>query len=172
MYSRFRFKETDAFPLKNQGGTAEDYTVIDVYGRTLPAAAVEYRFLSGDEANYAGMADSYAAYLAKETGLVKTGAQAELVLELFGAVRKDKAVLGVPATVLLEDAERFVIEAEEKGGKQAARDVETLVEELAGLFAGGELNDEEKDGVMAALNEAYWMSKGINKKYAPNAKKK
>ena len=88
------------------------------------------------------------------------------------AVAKLAQALGVPATVLLENAERFVIEAEEKGGKQAARDVETLVEELAGLFAGGELNDEEKDGVMAALNEAYWMSKGINKKYAPNAKKK
>ena len=99
VYSRFRFKETDAFPLKNQGGTAEDYTVIDIYARDLPDAAVEYRFLAGEQANYTAMADTYAAYLVKETGLVKTGAQAELVLELFGAVRKDKAVLGIPATV-------------------------------------------------------------------------
>ena len=99
VYSRFRFKETDAFPLKNQGGTNEDYTVIDIYARDLPDAAVEYRFLSGDKAEYNGMADEYAAYLAREEGLVKTTASADYVLELFGAVRKKKSVLGIPTTV-------------------------------------------------------------------------
>ena len=85
------------------------------------------------------------------------------------AVAKLAQVLEVPTTALLEDSERYVMEAQEKGGSSAARDVESLVAELTGLFAGGTLNEEEKDGVMAALNEAYWMSKGINKKY--NGKK-
>ena len=99
VYSRFRYKETDSFPLKNQGGTNEDYTVIDIYQRELPDATVQYRFLSGDKADYNGMADTYAAYLKETYGLKESQVATDYVLELFGAVRKDKAVLGVPATV-------------------------------------------------------------------------
>ena len=83
------------------------------------------------------------------------------------AVRQVAQVLEVSVSELIEERELYVLEAAEKGGSGAARDVEALVTELAGLFAGGTLQEEEKDGVMAALNEAYWRSKEINKKYAP-----
>lgn len=99
VYPRFRFKETDSFPLKNQGGTEEDYIVVDVHTRDLPDATVQYRFLSGDKADYNGMADVYAAYLAETHGLKETGTDTEYVLEVFGAVRKKKSVAGIPATV-------------------------------------------------------------------------
>ena len=33
-----------------------------------------------------------------------------------------------------------------------------LAGELAGLFAGGQLSDEDKDAVMRSLERAYWLS--------------
>ena len=81
------------------------------------------------------------------------------------AVAKVAQVLHVSVSDLLNDKELYVIEASERGGAAAAKDVSALVEELSALFAGGELNEAEKDGVMAALNRAYWTSKEINKKY-------
>ena len=42
-----------------------------------------------------------------------------------------------------------------------------MVNEIAAQFAGGELSEEAMDGVMAALNRAYWIAKEKNKKYTP-----
>lgn len=99
VYARFRFKELDSFPLKDLSGKAQDYLVVDIKTRSLPAAGVQYQFLSGEEADYNGMADAYAAYLAEQKGLEPQEEQAAYVLELYGAVRKQKSVLGIPATV-------------------------------------------------------------------------
>lgn len=60
----------------------------------------------------------------------------------------------------------YVIEAQEKGGAKAAEDIEELVGEISGLFAGGELSEDAMDGAMRALNDAYWIAKEKNKKYA------
>lgn len=59
----------------------------------------------------------------------------------------------------------FVAEAYDKGGAQSARDINELVTEVTGVFAGGELDDAALDGVMRALTEAYWIAKDNNKKY-------
>jgi len=40
-----------------------------------------------------------------------------------------------------------------------------LVSELSGLFAGGELTEEDRDAVMQSLQEAYWLAKKENRKY-------
>ena len=61
--------------------------------------------------------------------------------------------------------------AAERGGSAAARDIEELVSACCGLFAGGELDEEEKDGIMAALNEAYWIAKRSNAKYGARGAK-
>ena len=63
--------------------------------------------------------------------------------------------------------ETFVIEAHEKGGAKSARDVNELVSEVTALFAGGTLDENAKEGVMAAINRAYWDAKEKNKKYTP-----
>lgn len=76
-------------------------------------------------------------------------------------------VLHTTTDYLLGNADRQIMAAYARGGAQAARDVEKLVSELSGLFAGGELAEEEKDAVMAALTRAYWDAKEDNKKYAP-----
>lgn len=76
-------------------------------------------------------------------------------------------VLGTTAEALLSESDQYVIEAGERGGAKSAREVDELVSEVVALFAGGELDEDEKDGIMAALNEAYWIAKQKNRKYTP-----
>jgi transcriptional regulator with XRE-family HTH domain len=85
----------------------------------------------------------------------------------MGAVQSLAGALSVTASELLGEEDRLVAEAAEKGGNRAARDVHGLISEVSGLFAGGELDDAEKDAVMEALAAAYWDSKKKNRKYAP-----
>lgn len=82
-------------------------------------------------------------------------------------VYKVAQILGTTPDALMNPSDQYVVEASEKGGAKAAREVDTLVSGVIGLFAGGEIDEEEKDGIMAALNEAYWKSKEKNKKYTP-----
>ena len=81
-------------------------------------------------------------------------------------------VLGVSSESLLNDSDTYIIKAEEQGGSKAARELEELVGEVIGLFAGGDLDEDEKDGIMAALNEAYWVAKRKNSRFTPNKYKK
>ena len=71
---------------------------------------------------------------------------------------------------LLGAADTLVMEAKERGGPRAARDIKELVNEVSGLFAGGTLSDEAMDGAMRALSEAYWIAKENNRKYASQKK--
>ena len=48
-------------------------------------------------------------------------------------------------------------------GKFGVLRAEQLIEEISGLFAGGELSETDKDAVMEALQEAYWEAKKKNK---------
>lgn len=85
-------------------------------------------------------------------------------------VQKLADVLDTTTDYLLGNADRQILAAYVRGGSKAARDVEELVSEISGLFAGGELDEEEKDAVMAALTRAYWDAKEDNKKYAPKSR--
>lgn len=60
----------------------------------------------------------------------------------------------------------FILNANEEYGAQGKRQAEILVSQMSGLFAGGTLNEEDKDAVMQALMEAYWTSKKENSKYS------
>ena len=64
-----------------------------------------------------------------------------------------------------------VVAAHERGGARAAKDINELVSEVTGMFAGGKLSDDALDGAMRALNEAYWIAKDKNKKYGRKKKK-
>lgn len=68
---------------------------------------------------------------------------------------------------LMDSADHYVMAAQSQGGAKAARDIQELVAEVSGLFAGGTLDDEALEGAMKALNEAYWIAKENNKKYTP-----
>ena len=76
-------------------------------------------------------------------------------------------VLGTTADYLLTSSGIYSVEAYHKGGAKAARDIDELVSEVTGLFAGGQLSEDALEGAMRALNDAYWMAKERNKKFTP-----
>jgi len=84
--------------------------------------------------------------------------------EIYGKI---SALFNVTADYLLSDEDRYVMDAAKKGGAKSARDVTALVSEVGGLFAGGELSEDDMDKVMQTLNRLYWRAKEKNKKYAP-----
>ena len=80
---------------------------------------------------------------------------------------KAAAIFNVTADYLLSDEDRYIMDASEKGGAKARREVSELVTDLGGFFAGGEFSDEDKDKVMRTINDLYWKAKESNKKYTP-----
>jgi len=81
-------------------------------------------------------------------------------------------LLGVDADYLHNENDDFIAAASEKYGTKGKKQAEQLISEVSGLFAGGELADEDLDEMMKALQNAYWIAKEKNKKYAPKKHKK
>ena len=113
--------------------------------------------------------------LAKRTGVTaRTIQNYELGTRRPGnmvIVQRIAEALGTTTEYLLSSGETLVVEAHERGGARAARDINELVGEVTGMFAGGKLSDDALDGAMRALNEAYWIAKDKNKKYGRKKKK-
>lgn len=86
-------------------------------------------------------------------------------------VQRIADALGTTTEQLLSSGETLVVAAHERGGARAAKDINELVSEVTGMFAGGSLSDDALDGAMRALNEAYWIAKDKNKKYGRKKKK-
>lgn len=59
---------------------------------------IRYRFLTGDDANYAGMANSYREYLIANGSLKETAAENEapFFVDVLGEIDKEKYMLGIP----------------------------------------------------------------------------
>lgn len=86
-------------------------------------------------------------------------------------VQRIADALGTTTEQLLSSGETLVVAAHERGGARAAKDINELVSEVTGMFAGGKLSDDALDRAMRALNEAYWIAKDKNKKYGRKKKK-
>ena len=82
------------------------------------------------------------------------------------------AALGTTIEELMKEEDQFILEAASKFGSRGKNDAEKLLEEVGVLFAGGELNEEDKDKVFRAITEMYWKAKDNNKKYTPKKYKK
>ena len=67
--------------------------------------------------------------------------------------------LNVDVDALKDDDADFVIKATEKYGARGNAQAERLVKEVSGLYAGGELAEEDMDAMMKAIQEAYWIEK-------------
>lgn len=74
-------------------------------------------------------------------------------------VKRMAGALDTSCEYLLDDAARYVIDAGERGGRDAASDMNKLLSDIQGLFAGGALSQKDKDKVMRAINEIYWETK-------------
>ena len=74
-------------------------------------------------------------------------------------------VFDVDTNYLFTENEAFVSQAGAQYGSRGMQQANALVSELSGLFAGGELSEEDRDAVMQSLQEAYWLAKKENRKY-------
>ena len=79
-------------------------------------------------------------------------------------------VLDTSVDYLYNEDDGFVVAAAEKYGYRGKQQANALLHQFKGLFAGGELSEEEMDGVMRTLQDFYWKAKDENKKYAAKAK--
>ena len=80
--------------------------------------------------------------------------------------------LEVPVSYLLTEDADFILSAGEQFGYRGRKDAQELVSELTGLFAGGDMAEEDLDAMMLAIQKAYVDAKMNNKKYTPNKYRK
>ena len=73
--------------------------------------------------------------------------------------------LGIDVSVLLDDDAEFVVKAAETYGNRGAQQALQLVQQITGLYAGGELEEEDMDAMMKAIQDAYWIAKKKNKRH-------
>ena len=81
-------------------------------------------------------------------------------------------LFGVETAYLLTEDEEFVTEASEQYGSRGRRQAEALLNEMSGLFAGGELTESDRDAIMIAMQKIYFECKQENKKYTPKKHRK
>ena len=98
---------------------------------------VRYRFLTGDDANYTGMAKSYQSYLIDNGTLAKTEAKedAPMFIDFLGELDKEKYFLGIPydssvALTSFDDAADIISELSDEG-------VNNILAKYDGVFNGG-----------------------------------
>jgi len=107
--------------------------------------------------------------LADKTGLTDRTIQnyesGRSIPKRISSVQEIAKVLGVKSEYLLGEEDMLVADAQERGGAKAKREIRALVAQVSGLFAGGELGEEDRDAAMRAMSDAYWKAKEINKKY-------
>lgn len=75
--------------------------------------------------------------------------------------------LGISEEVLLDDNASFVIRANERYGSRGAKQAWDMVSDIAAMWAGGEMDEEDMDAIMKAMQDAYWEAKKYNRKYVP-----
>lgn len=74
-------------------------------------------------------------------------------------------IFNIPSDYLINEQESFILQANEKYPRDGKKEAEILISQLGGLFAGGELKEEDKDKVFKAITDLYFDAKEKNKKY-------
>ncbi len=88
-------------------------------------------------------------------------------------VRKIADFFEVTLSDLLSPEDYYIINASERSGSKAARELRSLLSELTALYSGGKLSEDDKDLVVKVLNEIYWDSKEkALEKYGKKSSKK
>lgn len=75
-------------------------------------------------------------------------------------------VLNVDINYLLTEDEAFLLKAEEQYGYTGKKQAQTLVSEIGALFSGGTLSEDDRDEMMRAIQQAYWVAKEKNKHHS------
>lgn len=74
-------------------------------------------------------------------------------------------VLGINEEILLDENTSFVLRASEQYGDKGAKQAFDMVSDIAAMWAGGEMAEEDMDAIMQAMQDAYWEAKKNNRKY-------
>ena len=80
--------------------------------------------------------------------------------------------LDINEDVLLDDNASFVLRANERYGSRGARQAWDMVADIAAMWSGGEMDEEDMDSIRQAMQEAYWEAKKNNRKYVPKKYRK
>ena len=86
--------------------------------------------------------------------------------------KKLAEALGVNINYLISEDEAFIADVEDNYGHRGAKQAKELLAEVTGLFAGGEMADEDMREMVDAIQEAYLIAKKNNKKYTPKKYRK
>jgi len=73
--------------------------------------------------------------------------------------------LEMDAEVLMDENAEFVMKAALLHGSRGARQASKIVSEIKGLYAGGDLSEEDMDAMMKLIQDAYWVAKEKNKRH-------
>ena len=73
-------------------------------------------------------------------------------------------IFNVPVDFLINDGDDFIARAAAAFGATGTAEAMQLVREIGGLFAGGTINEEDKDKIFKAISDLYWESKEMNRK--------
>ena len=83
--------------------------------------------------------------------------------EMYSKIAK---ALNVDVNYLLTEDEEFLLAAETKYGYTGKMQAQTLVNEIGALFSGGSLSEDDRDEMMRAIQQAYWVAKEKNKRHS------
>lgn len=114
VYTTFALRETDSIVLNEYSSSATSAQLYQKSAIKCNKVSVSYVFLSGEDADYGGMARAYKKYLCDKEGLsLKSQSIAETSLDFYGAVKKKRVVLGFPvmantALSKIDDIEAFI----------------------------------------------------------------
>ena len=81
-------------------------------------------------------------------------------------------VLECDTDYLMTERESFITDAGNLFGYRGAKGAAALMAEVTGLFAGGEMAEEDMDTFMLAVQQAYVDAKRKNRKYTPKKHRK
>ncbi len=89
----------------------------------------------------------------------------EMVIKLAAALNEEvNYFLSEHELAIMRENEMFLGEAESKFGKSGKAQARQIIENAQALFAGGDLEEEDKEAFFQAITEMYFESKKNNSK--------
>lgn len=122
VWPTFYYREFDEIGIMSKDSVSRAVRMLD-RNISVENPVVEYNVLSGDDANYSGMARFYRDYLQKKYSLQKVSASSVApVIQTFGKTYSDETFFGIPiskavAATTLKDVEGFYNTLSEQGVK-------------------------------------------------------
>ena len=98
-YAEYKLRFTDNYIMDSSALHAQTIPLLQDAAIEFPACEQRYYFLSGEDADYAGMADIYRDYLIRECGVEKQAEGPLLFMDYYASVKRTESVLGIPMDV-------------------------------------------------------------------------